>query len=146
MTPDRERFEFAFMHRYRLPLAVLGIGPRTAWVVFESNGLTIQFGRWRLRTPIDNVRDARRTGPYRGWRTVGRRMSLADCGVTFGTTSAAGVCIQFASAVPALLPANWPRHPAATVTVADPDRLVALLTQAVARQPPSSGTPRHRMT
>jgi hypothetical protein len=40
-TPDCERFEFAFMPRYRLPLALLGIGPRTAWVVVESNELTI---------------------------------------------------------------------------------------------------------
>ncbi len=146
VTPDCERFEFAFMWRYRLPLALLGIGPRSAWVVVEGNELTIQFGLWRLRTPIDNVRDARRTGPYRGWRTIGPRLSLADRGVTFGTTSAGGVCIQFASAVPALLPGEWPRHPAATVTVADPDRLAALLTHAVATQAPSSGHPRQRMT
>jgi hypothetical protein len=141
MTPDCERFKFAFMRRYRLPLSLLGIGPRTAWVVVECDGLTIQFGLWRLRTSIDNVRDARRTGPYRGWRAIGPRVSLADRGVTFGTTSAAGVCIQFASAVPALLPAKWPRHPAATVTVAEPDRLVALLTRAVARHAPHRGTP-----
>jgi hypothetical protein len=129
MTPDCQRFDFGFIRRYRLPLALLGIGPRTAWVAIEGNELAIRFGLWRLRTPLDNVRDARRTGPYRAWRAVGPRLSLADGGVTFGTTSAAGVCIHFAQAVPALLPAPWPRHPAATVTVADPDRLVAVLTR-----------------
>jgi hypothetical protein len=138
MTPDCERFDFAFLRRYRLPLSLLGIGPRTAWVAVEGDVLTIQFGLWRLCTPIDNVRDARRTGPYRGWRAIGPRLSLADRGVTFGTTSAAGVCLQFVSAVPALLPAKWLRHPAATVTVADPDRLVALLTGPVAEEAVSS--------
>ena len=136
VSPDCERFDFAFMRRYRLPLALLGIGPRTACVVVGGGELTIRFGFWRLRTPIDNVRDARRGGPYRGWRAIGPRLSLADGGVTFASTSAAGVCIRFSSPVPALLPATWPRHPAATVTVADPDRLVALLTGAVARPAP----------
>jgi hypothetical protein len=130
MTPDCERFEFAFMMRYRLPLSLLGVGPRTARVTVADDGLTIQFGLWRLHTPIDNVRGARRTGPFSGWRAIGPRMSLADGGVTFGTTTAAGVCIQFATPVPAILPAPWPRHPAATVTVAEPDRLVTLLTRS----------------
>ena len=142
MASDRERFEFAFQDRYRLPLSLLGIRPGTACVVVDEDGLTIRFGPWRLHSSLDNVRDARRTGPYREWRVIGPRLSLADRGVTFGTTSASGVCIRFATAVPALLPAGWPRHSAATVTVTDPDRLVARLTRDATPHPPPSASTR----
>jgi len=139
MASDRERFEFAFLDRYRLPLSLLGIRPRTACVVVDEDGLTIRFGPWRLHSSLDNVRYARRTGPYRDWRVIGPRLSLADRGVTFGTTSAAGVCIRFVTGVPALLPVRWPRHSAATVTVADPDRLVARLSRDATPRPPPGG-------
>lgn len=125
-----ERFDFAFATPYRLPLSLIGVGPTTAYVVVDRDGLTVRFGPWRLHTSIGNIRDARRAGPYRWWRVIGPHLSLVDRGVTFGTTSAGGVCIRFTTAVPALLPARWPGHPAATVTVADPDRLVDRLTRA----------------
>lgn len=55
------------------------------------------------------------------------RLSLADAGVTFASSTAAGLCLRFAEPVPALLPGGWLRHPGATVTVADPDALARVL-------------------
>lgn len=48
-------------------------------------------------------------------------------GVTFGTGTTAGVCLRFGTPVPGLAPGRWLRHPAATVTVTDPDALLAAL-------------------
>ncbi|WP_319461696.1 hypothetical protein [Micromonospora sp. RTP1Z1] len=126
------RFGFRFDPPFRLPLALLGVRPETAVVEVDAGALTVRYGPWRLRTDLRNVTGAERGGPYRWWRAVGPHLSLADGGVTFGTGTAAGVCVRFASPVPALAPGRWLRHPAVTVTVADPDGLLrALRTPAV---------------
>ncbi len=52
-------------------------------------------------------------------------MSVADRGVTFATTTDRGVCIAFHRPVPAALPQGLVPHPAATVTVADPEALIS---------------------
>lgn len=122
-----QRFDFNFAARYRVPLALLGVRPGTAWVQVDDTELQVRFGPWRLRTERDNVAAARTTGPYRWWRAIGPHLSLADSGVTFGTTTAGGVCIEFATPVPALAPGDWLRHPAATVTVTDAAGLIARL-------------------
>lgn len=124
MPAPTQRFDFAFATPYRLPLALIGVRPETAWVAVDEAELTIRFGPWRLCTGRDNVAAAATTGPYRWWRAIGPHVSLTDTGVTFGTTTAAGVCIQFASPVPALVPGGWLRHPAATVTVTDAASLI----------------------
>nr|WP_227457523.1 hypothetical protein [Micromonospora purpureochromogenes] len=87
------------------------------------DGLLVRFGPWLLRTTRDNVTGAELSGPYRWWRAIGPHLSAADGGVTFGAGVAAGVCLRFAEPVPALAPGPWPRHPAVTVTVADPAAL-----------------------
>ncbi len=57
----------------------------------------------------------------------GPHLSFADRGATFATSTEGGVCIRFHRPVRALLPFGPLRHPALTVTVAEPDRLVELL-------------------
>ena len=121
------RFGFRFDAPFRVPLALLGVRPATAEVTVDDAWLTARFGPWRLRTPRSNVATARRTGPYRWWRAIGPRLSLADRGLTLGTSAAGGVCIEFATPVPALAGRRL-RHPGLTVTVADPDALVRALT------------------
>ena len=125
-TPPR-RFEFRFDPTFRLPLALLGIRPATALVELDAEALTVRFGPWRLRTARSNITGAERAGPYRWWRVIGPHISQVDRGVTFGTSVAAGVCVRFATPVPALLPGRWLRHPGLTVTVADPDGLLRAL-------------------
>jgi hypothetical protein len=121
------RFDFAFAPPYRLPLALLGVRPSTAAVTVDDAELIVRFGPWMLRTERDNVVAAHTSGPYRWWRAIGPHLSLADRGVTFGTTTAGAVCIEFAEPVPALAPGGRLRHPAVTVTVANGPELIALL-------------------
>jgi hypothetical protein len=130
MAPhEAGRFPFAFPVPARWSLALLGVTPARAWVAVSAGTFEVRFGPWRLSTSRANVLDARRTGPYRWWRSVGPRLSLVDRGVTFGTNAGPGVCVRFATPVPALAPGRWLRHPAVTVTVADPDALVEALSR-----------------
>ncbi|GAA4445357.1 hypothetical protein [Phytohabitans houttuyneae] len=125
------RFPFAFRAPARWALALVGVTPARAWVAVSPEEFEVRFGPWHLRTSRANVRAARRTGPYRWWRALGPRLSMADRGATFGTTTGPGVCVCFATPVPALAPGGWLRHPALTVTVTDPDALVAALDRPV---------------
>jgi hypothetical protein len=69
------------------------------------------------------------TGPYKLWRVAGGpHLSLKDRGVTFATNRRSGACIRFAEPVTGLLPWGLLRHPAATVTVGNPQDLVRRLT------------------
>jgi hypothetical protein len=119
---------FAFLHdpRFTGPLRVLGVGPSTAWVEVDEEELRVRFGRLGLRTPRANVDGVEVTGPYRWYRAIGPRLSLADHGVTFGTATHGGACVRFHEPVPALLGARL-GHPSATVTVADPAGFAAAL-------------------
>ena len=124
----RERFGFAFEARLFPAAAAFGVTPPTAHVDVDEAELHIRFGPWSLRTPLDNVRSLTPTGPYTWWKVAGpAHVSLADRGVTFATTTERGVCIGFREPVRAALPTSLVRHPAATVTVGDPDGLVAAI-------------------
>jgi hypothetical protein len=119
-----ERFAFAFSWRLAPAAAAFGVTPLTAHVEVDDAELHVRFGPWSLRTPLANVRSVERTGPYAWWKVAGpAHISVADRGVTFATSTGAGACIGFREPVPAALPVALLRHPAATVTVADPDAL-----------------------
>ncbi|MEU9510508.1 hypothetical protein AB0D32_29990 [Micromonospora sp. NPDC048170] len=122
-----QRFAFRFDPAFRPALALLGVRPATAWVGVDGDELAVRFGPWRLRTARRNVVGVTPGGPYRWWRAIGARLSLVDGGVTFASSTAAGLCLRFARPVPALLPGGWLRHPGVTVTVADPDALAGAL-------------------
>jgi len=121
-------FEFAFEGRYRLPAVAFGITPATAQVVVTADELLVRFGPWRLRTPLANVSGTEVSTGYAFHRTAGPpHLSLADRGVTFATNSRRGLCIAFVEPVRAIEPAGVLRHPAATVTVADPEALAGAI-------------------
>lgn len=122
------RFPFRFDPLLSPPAAALGIRRDSAFVEVDAEELRIRFGRWQLRTSIDNVAGFDITGPYQWFKVIGPpRLSLTDRGVTFATSTKQGVCIRFRRAVPAALPFGLLRHPGATVTVEDPEGLVRLL-------------------
>jgi hypothetical protein len=121
------RFGFRFDRACGLLLPIFGIRPATARVEVDGEELRIRFGMFHLRTPLSNVEQASVGGPYRWVKTFGVHLSLADRGVTFGTNSDRGVCVSFHEPVPAVGARLGLRHPNATVTVADPDELVATL-------------------
>jgi hypothetical protein len=122
-----DRFDFDFSSLLSWPLAAIGVTPWTAYVEVTDDDLRVRFGPWSLSTPRSNVDGASITGPYLPFRVIGPHISLADRGVTFGTSWQRGVCIRFREPGPAALPIGLLKHPGATVTVADPERLVATL-------------------
>jgi hypothetical protein len=127
-----ERFEFAFARAYRIASRPFGIKPSNTWLEVGEQSLDVRFGHWRLSTPLENVTDAKVTGPYAFWKTVGpARLAVTDRGLTFATNGERGVLISFGTPVRGLDPLGAIRHPELTVTVAETWRLAELL-QALA--------------
>lgn len=127
-------FPFAFDDAVGAAARVFGVSPATAAVRVDGEHLTVTFGRWTLRTALGNVAATTRSGPYDWWKVAGPpRLSLADRGITFATSARAGLCISFYEPVPAAMPTSLLRHPAATVTVTDPDGLAEALAAATER-------------
>jgi len=121
-------FEFAFDGRYRLPALAFGITPATTEVVVTADELLVRFGPWRLRTALANIAGTEVSTGYAFHRTAGPpHLSFADRGVTFATNSRRGLCISFVEPVHAIEPVGVLRHPAATVTVADPEALASAI-------------------
>ena len=121
-------FPYDFDQRFMWIWRPLGARPAKDGVTLtEEEDLIATFGRFRVETPLANVEDATKTGPYRWWRAVGIRTSVADSGLTFGTTPRGGVCILFKDPIPGVVP-PLPRHTGLTVTVADCRGLVQALT------------------
>ncbi len=113
--------------------ALFGVRPSTSGVDVVDGRLVVRFGWWRVETTVANIESFERTGPYRWWKVIGpAHLSLADGGLTFATTDRGGVCIRFKEPVPGIEPTGHLRHPGLTVTVAEPDRLVALIGAAAA--------------
>jgi len=119
------RFDFDFLPSARRLLLLWGVGPSTAYVEVTDTELRVRFGILSMTTPMTNVASAEEVGPFKAYRALGPRMSLADTGATFGT-STRGVCIRFHEPVKALFPKAI--HPGLTVTVADRAGLVAAIT------------------
>lgn len=125
MARDEVRFPFRFAAAARPMLALLGVTPGNSEVVLTADDrLVARFGPFRLETPLANVTGTRLTGGYRWLKAIGPRGSWADGGATFGTNTRSGLCICFERRVPALYGL---KHPALTVTVADPEGLAAAI-------------------
>jgi hypothetical protein len=122
------RFPFRFASSYRLPALAVGVTPMTAHVEVDEVELTVRFGLWRLRTELTNIAGAERTGGFAFLKTAGPpHLSFTDKGVTFATNGDDAVCVRFQDPVKVLDPTGRVRHPGATLTVADPDALLATL-------------------
>jgi hypothetical protein len=107
-----------------------GVLPGAVGVTVTADGRFVaKFGILRIETPLTNVRGAHVTSGYRWWTAAGARRSFVDDGLTFGTNAARGVCVHFAE--PVSSPLRRSGHSAVTVTVADPDALIAALAREV---------------
>lgn len=131
--PEVERFDFQFDAIDAVVDRVMGVAPGRAFVEIDGTDLDVRYGPWRLRTPLSNVEGVEKSGPYSRLKVGGPpRLSLADRGVTFATTTRAGVCLKFDKPVSGALPFGLLKHPAITVTPADVDGFVdALRARAV---------------
>jgi hypothetical protein len=126
-TVHRFRFDTAFA----LAALPFGITSGRSQVEVRDGELHARFGPWEVHTPVDNIVAVHRTGPFSLPRVIGPpRVSLADRGLTFASTTEGGLCIEFRDAVTGVLPVGVVRHPALTVTVEDPDALARDLARA----------------
>ena len=141
VAPDTGQFEMAFDPRFRLPLAALGVTRDTAHVTVTADRLVACFGPWTCQTPLANVRAVDITGPYRWFRVIGPRLSMADRGLTFGTTPARGVCLLLREPVTGIDPLGLLRHPGLTLTVADPELFAAAVRHHAGLPAPGNTAP-----
>jgi len=112
---------------WRWLLRVIGVRPGAAQVDLTDDGrLVATFGRLSVETRLDNVGSYLLTGPYRWWKAIGPRGSLADRGFTFGTSTHGGVCVCFVEPVSSGY-VRGGRMESLTVTVDNPDRLARAL-------------------
>jgi hypothetical protein len=87
----------------------------------DGAGLSVRFGPWSLRTPVQNIVEAVETSDFAYLKTAGpAHLSFADRGITFATNGDRGLCLRFDDPVPAIDWIGFIRHPGATVTVSDP--------------------------
>jgi hypothetical protein len=122
------RFEFEFEPAFRLAALPFGVRPDRAGVEVRRDELDIHFGPWHVQIPRDDIVSVEVTGPYSPIKVIGPpHLSLRDRGLTLGTNHRRGVCIRLRRPIRGIDPLGLIRHPGVTVTVADPDRLVALL-------------------
>ncbi len=122
-------FRFEVESRYRLPLLVYGVTKGRAEVTVDEEDVHIRFGPWSTVTPLANISRVEVTGPYRWWRVIGLRMSLVDRGITFGTATGSGVCMELNEPISVRIgPFTVPlHHPGVTVTTEDPSGLAGRL-------------------
>lgn len=124
------RFDFRFDPQYQRAARLFGITPARAWVDVDAARLDAHFGRWRLNTPLGNIKAVEITGPYHFFKTAGpARLGITDRGLTFATNGDRGVLITFITKVRGIEPLGVLRHPELTVTVED----VEGLSRALAR-------------
>lgn len=121
-------FPFRFDSVHRNAALLFGVTPGNAGVDVADGNLLVRYGRWSVRTPLDNVAGTQVTGPYSTLKTMGpARLSAVDRGLTFASNGERGLCIRFHEAVPGIEPTGRLRHPGLTVTVEDVDGLATAL-------------------
>jgi hypothetical protein len=119
-----KRFPFRFESvLWRLGVLPFGVTPGRAYVDLDDAGVHARFGPYRMEVPLSNIARFAIRGPYRSWRAVGMRQTLGVWDVSFGSSARDGVYLEFVQ------PQRWAvgRHPALTVTVADPEAFTAAL-------------------
>ncbi|WP_033262283.1 hypothetical protein [Amycolatopsis vancoresmycina] len=137
MTAGVERRTVVVHHRLHADFAVPFpwlqrlLGPNSG-LELDTGGLRVRFGPWLVETPLGNLAGAEATGPYHALRGLGVRLSLADRGLTFGTTTRGGVCLRFREPVAGIDPWGRIRHPGLTVTVAEPELVAEAINRIVA--------------
>src|SRR4051812_18626038 len=111
------RFALRFDPAYARISRRLGVKPENSWVELDDQTLSARYGRWRVKTPLANVKDVEVTGPYKMWKTAGpARLGVTDLGLSFTSNGDRGVLITFRDKIRGFDPLGVLRHPELTVT------------------------------
>ena len=118
-------FPYRFDKRWAPLFHVLGVRDEDGVDVTDDGKLIATYGRFSVRTTLDNVASTRITGPHRWYTAVGVRLALTDDGITFGTNHYKGLWITFVNKVPRVI--GFRNHSLLWVSVADPEGLAAAI-------------------
>lgn len=121
------KFAFDIEPRYVPMLALFGVIPARTSIEVDETHLRLQFGFMKRSIRLDNIAGIHPSGPYKWYRAIGIRWSFSDHGLTYGTTTAHGVCIEFHQPIPGQGPLAFTSHPNLTLTPAEPDSFVAAI-------------------
>ncbi len=120
---------FPYLRDTRWSALFLALGVRaTDGVTVSAKGdLIATYGRFKVKTTLDNVDHTEITGPHRWYTAVGLRLSLSDDGISFGTNHRKGLSIAFVKKVPRVI--GLRKHSTLWVSVADPEGLAEAIAQ-----------------
>lgn len=121
---ETRHFDYELDPRFKAIWWLLGVRAGQG-VTIADNRLTARYGLLELSTPLDNVVGGHITEDYQWYKAIGVRLSFADDGLTFGTSTRRGVCIHFSERVGGVIPGM--SHSALTVTLADCAGLVDVI-------------------
>lgn len=116
---SKRNFPFAIEAAYIPVLAVFGVLPTATSMSVGPDSIDITFGLLKRSIALDNIKSVKLTGPYKWYRAIGARYSYSDHGLTYGTSTAGGVCMEFHEGIEGHGPFKLVRHPNLTVTPVD---------------------------
>jgi hypothetical protein len=97
-------FPFRFDRVARCLLVPLGVTPATSGVQVTRGRVLIRYGPWRATIDRSDIRAVRAAGPFKAWKAIGPRVSLADRGLTLGTSTRSALCIELRQPIGVLMP------------------------------------------
>ena len=118
-------FPYRLDKRWSALFFVLGVSDKDGVKITGKGELIATFGRFKVKTTLDNIDHTLVTGPHRWYTAVGLRLSLTDDGLTFGTNHRKGLSIAFVEKIPKVI--GFRKHSTLWVSVADPEGLAAAI-------------------
>ena len=118
-------FPYRFDKRWNALFFALGVDDKDGVNITRKGELTATFGRFKVKTKLDNIDHTLVTGPHRWYTAVGLRLSLTDDGLTFGTNHHKGLSIAFVEKIPRVI--GFKKHATLWVSVVDPEGLAAAI-------------------
>ena len=120
-----KHFPYRFDKRWNALFFALGVDDKDGVTITGKEELIATFGRFKVKTTLDNIDHTRVTGPHRWYTAVGLRLGLTDDGLTFGTNHRKGLSIAFVHKIPKVI--GFRKHSTLWVSVAEPEELAAAI-------------------
>lgn len=120
-----KHFPYRLDKRWNALFFALSVDEKDGVTITGKGELIATFGRFKVKTTLDNIDHTLVTGPHRWYTAVGLRLSLTDDGLTFGTNHRKGLSIAFVEKIPKVV--GFRKHSTLWVSVADPEGLAAAI-------------------
>ena len=120
-----KHFPYRLDKRWSALFFALGVSDKDGVKITGKGEFIATFGRFEVKTTLDNINHTLVTGPHRWYTAVGLRLGLTDDGLTFGTNHRKGLSIAFVDKIPKVI--GFKKHSTLWVSVADPEGLAAAI-------------------